>query len=106
MTNIVLLKLISDVDLVALRVSDDKAITLKIQKPVHLVMGQDQTGKIGFSPMPWGVLAGNDFVFEISPVQMIYQMPAPAELEALYRKVTGMVELPSTGLLIPGVNKR
>jgi len=103
MSNIVLLKLISDVDLVAQRVSNEGTEVLAVQHCVQLLMQQDpQSGKIGFVPMPWGVLAGSDYVFEFNKTQLIYQLPAPAELEALYRKIHGMVELPSKGLLIPG----
>jgi hypothetical protein len=97
------LKLISDVDLVAQRVSEPNVAPLKVQHCVQLLMQQDpQSGKIGFVPMPWGVLAGSDFIFTFDDTKLVYGLEAPAELEALYRKIHGMVELPSKGLLIPG----
>jgi hypothetical protein len=101
MTNVVLLKLVSDTDLLGLRVEGESV--LAITKPVQLLMQQDpKTGKIGFMPIPWGVLAGEDFVFRFDSSKLFYSLPAPAELEALYRKIHGMVELPSQGLLVPG----
>jgi hypothetical protein len=64
--------------------------------------GPNGEQKMGFGFVPWGSLAGEDFVFTFKWAHVVYTAKPVAQIEQMYTRTFSKVQVATPSLLIPG----